>query len=59
MLALIYKGLQYYHRTMGTVGILARSAMASSVVSVTSCLVLSHRYGVDGGMAILVLEAVS
>ncbi|MDG6998599.1 MAG: hypothetical protein JRN15_05740 [Nitrososphaerota archaeon] len=55
MLALIYKGLQYYHRTMGTVGILARSAMASSVVSVTSCLVLSHRYGVDGGMAALVL----
>ncbi len=55
MLALVYRGLQYYHRTMGTVSILAHSAMVVSVVSVTACVLLSRHYGATGGMAALVI----
>jgi O-antigen/teichoic acid export membrane protein len=55
MLTLVYRGLQYYHRTMGTVGVLAQSALLVSIVSVASCLLLSRRYGADGGMAALVV----
>jgi O-antigen/teichoic acid export membrane protein len=58
LLALIYKGLQYYHRTMGTVGVLARSALIVSVVSVASCIVLARQFGATGGMIALVVGQV-
>lgn len=53
-LALLYRGLQYYHRTMNTTVVLARSAMIVAVLSVSVCLALSRRYGAAGGMAALV-----
>jgi O-antigen/teichoic acid export membrane protein len=55
LLALLYKGLQYYHRTIGTVGVLARSALIVSVVSVVSCIVLARQFGATGGMIALVV----
>ena len=55
MLALLYKGLQYYHRTMGSVGVLARSALVVSVTSVGSCIILSRHYGATGAMIALVI----
>lgn len=58
LLALLYKGLQYYHRTMGTVGVLARSALIVSVVSVASCIVLARQFGATGGMIALVVGQV-
>ena len=58
LLALLYKGLQYYHRTMGTVGVLARSALIVSVVSVASCIVLARHFGATGGMIALVVGQV-
>jgi O-antigen/teichoic acid export membrane protein len=54
LLALLYKGLQYYHRTMGTVRVLARTALIVSVVSVGSCVVLARQFGATGGMIALV-----
>lgn len=58
LLALVYKGLQYYHRTMGTVGVLARSALIVSIVSVASCIILARQYGATGGMIALVVGQV-
>jgi O-antigen/teichoic acid export membrane protein len=58
LLALVYKGLQYYHRTMGSVGVLARSALVVSVVSVGSCIILARQYGAAGGMIALVVGQV-
>ncbi len=58
LLALLYKGLQYYHRTMGTVGVLARSALIVSIVSVASCIVLARQFGATGGMIALVVGQV-
>jgi O-antigen/teichoic acid export membrane protein len=58
LLALVYKGLQYYHRTMGSVGVLARSALVVSVVSVASCIILARQYGATGGMIALVVGQV-
>lgn len=55
LLALAYKGLQYYHRTMGSVAVLARSALVVSIVSVGSCIVLARQYGATGGMIALVI----
>ena len=43
---------------MGTVGVLARSALIVSVVSVASCIVLARHFGATGGMIALVVGQV-
>ena len=53
MLALIYRGVSYYCRTLGTTAILARTAFVVSVVTVGSCLILAHVYGTVGAMIAL------
>jgi O-antigen/teichoic acid export membrane protein len=54
-LGLIFRCLQYYHRTLNTMAVLARSMVVVSLVSLGACLVLSRRYGAVGGMAALVM----
>lgn len=54
-LTLIYRGLVYYHRTMNTTTVLARSAMLVAVVSTVACVFLTRRFGAAGGMAALVI----
>lgn len=49
-LALLYRGLSYYHRTLNNVAVIARSSLVVSVASVSACLVLTRRYGVTGAM---------
>jgi O-antigen/teichoic acid export membrane protein len=53
-LALVYRGIQYFHRTVGTPAILARTALIVSVCSVAACVLLSERLGALGGMMALV-----
>jgi O-antigen/teichoic acid export membrane protein len=57
-LTLVYRGLVYYHRTMDTAAVLARSAVLVALVSVTACAFLTYRYGATGGMAALVMGQV-
>lgn len=57
-LGLVYRGVLYYHRTMNTTGVIARTAMVVAVVSTTACVLLTRRYGVTGGMAALVIGQV-
>jgi len=54
-LTLVYRGLVYYHRTMNSTAILARTAILVAVVSTASCTILTRRYGASGGMAALVI----
>jgi O-antigen/teichoic acid export membrane protein len=54
-LALIFRMLAYYHRTLDNTVVIARSSMAVAVVSVTACLILTRRFGATGGMEALVV----
>jgi len=54
LLGLVYRGLLYYNRTLGTMLTLARSAIVVAALSVPLCFVLTKAYGVSGGMAALV-----
>ena len=58
LLALIYRGLQYYYRTVGSTGVLARSSVVVSLVSVGLCVILAQRFGATGGMVALVIGQV-
>jgi O-antigen/teichoic acid export membrane protein len=53
-LALLYRMLQYYHRTIGTANVLAKSAVWVSIVSVAGCFVLIRPFGVAGALMSLV-----
>jgi O-antigen/teichoic acid export membrane protein len=48
---LVAKWLAYYHRTVDSTAVLARTAMIVSPISVIACLLLTRRYGGAGGLA--------
>jgi O-antigen/teichoic acid export membrane protein len=54
LLALLYRGMLYYYRTLNTTVIIARSAMLAALISLAACLVLGRRFGATGGMVALV-----
>lgn len=54
-LALIYRGLVYYHLTLKKTAVLARSSMAVAVVSVAACALLTRHYGAAGAIQALVV----
>lgn len=57
-LSLIYRSLQYYHRTVESTTVLAQTAIAVSLVSLCGCVFLTHRYGAAGGLAAMVIGQV-
>jgi O-antigen/teichoic acid export membrane protein len=57
-LALIYRGLTYYFRTLESTAVIARTALAVSAVAVAACVLLARRYGAVGGMQALVVGQV-
>lgn len=57
-MALIYRILQYYHRTVESTIVLAQTAMAVSFVSLSGCVFLTRRYGATGGLASMVIGQV-
>lgn len=50
-LMLIYRFLHYYHRTVETTTVLARTALLVAIVSLSGCVLLTRRYGAAGGLA--------
>jgi O-antigen/teichoic acid export membrane protein len=57
-LALIYRGLVYYFRTLEKTTVIARAAMAVAVIAVAACVGLARRYGAVGGVQALVVGQV-
>jgi O-antigen/teichoic acid export membrane protein len=57
-LGLVYRGLLYYHRTVGTTAVLARATLMCAILSVTTCVMLTRRFGSVGGMIALVMGQV-
>lgn len=57
-LALGYRGLVYYFRTLEKTTVIARTAMAVSVIAVGACVWLARRYGAVGGVQALVVGQV-
>jgi O-antigen/teichoic acid export membrane protein len=54
-LALIYRGLVYYHLVLKKTSVLARSSMVVAVVSVAACGLLTRPYGAVGAIEALVV----
>jgi O-antigen/teichoic acid export membrane protein len=52
-LALIYRGLVYYFRTLEETAVIARTAMVAAIIAVTACVFLTRRYGAVGGVQAL------
>lgn len=57
-LALLYRSVYYYHRTVGSTGVLARTSMIVSIVSLCGCVILTRYYGAAGGLAAMVIGQV-